>query len=125
MEPKKSDSSPTSGREAKPEPAPASRPTAEPASRSASKPEPKSEPKSESSRTSEPAAKSASKTKAKPGTAPEVNPASPTDEEVRAATLQDDENMGPRTGTSPITQVDYRDGVDPISGARQGEKQRP
>ena len=117
MEPKKSDSSPTSGREAKPEPAPASR--------SASKPEPKSEPKSESSRTSEPASKSASKSKSKPEPAPEVNPASPTDEEVRAAIEQDDENMGPRTGTSPITQVDYRDGVDPISGARQAEKQRP
>ncbi len=103
MATRKFDSRPTSDRDAKPEPTPAARPTSE----RASKPE------------------SEAKDEAKSEPTPEVNPASPTDKEVRAAIEQDDENMGPRTGTSPITQVDYRDGVDPISGARQAEKQRP
>jgi hypothetical protein len=49
----------------------------------------------------------------------ELPPAPGSVEEVEAAREQDDENMGRITGVNPYSGLEFRDGVDPVSGARQ------
>ncbi len=45
----------------------------------------------------------------------------PSEKEVEAARKQDEREMGKITGVSPFTGLDYRDGIDPVTGAKQGE----
>jgi hypothetical protein len=49
----------------------------------------------------------------------ELPPAPGSVEEVEAAREQDEENMGKITGVNPYSGLEFRDGVDPVSGARQ------